>query len=138
MSATPLTFQEAWITDLKSHSDILNSGTFPSGTFPEEIREQEWQGTQFIYPNIRVSLDFMPSVNGCGPDNADVYIEVFAEDKSSKLASTIASYIFSLYHKVPFTSLGIRFSTVVVRKVSAPTRSIYGWMSKVHIYCEGV
>lgn len=132
MTATPLTFQEAWIASLKAQP------TFSSGTFPTEIREAEWQGTEFVYPNIRVSLDFMPSVNGCGPDAADVYIDVYAEDKSSKLASTISSAIFSLYHKIPFISNGIKFSTVVVRKVSAPERSIYGWMSRIHIFCEGV
>lgn len=131
MTATPLTFQEAWIADLKAQA------VFSSGTFPTEIREIEWQGTDFVYPNIRVGLDFMPSINGCGPDDADVYIQVYAEDKSSKLCSTIASQIFSMYHKKPFINNGIQFSTVVVRKVSKPTRSIYAWMSEVHIFCQG-
>ena len=137
MTATPLSFQEAWIADLKTYSAVFNSGT-STNPFPLEIRETEWQGTDFTYPNIRVSLDFMPSINGCGPDDADVYIEVFSEEKSSKEATTIASMIVGLYHKHPFTSGGVDFSTVVVRKASAPERSIYAWVSKVHIYCKGV
>ena len=132
MTASPLTFQEAWIASLKAQP------TFSSGTFPKEIREAEWQGTDFDYPNIRVGLDYMPTINGCGPDTADVYIDIFAEDKSSKQASTIASAIIALYHKIPFTSNGIRFSTVVVRKINAPERSIYAWMTRIHIYCEGI
>lgn len=135
--ADPLGFQEVWIADIKSYSAVLNSGTYPFGTFPEEVRESEWQGTDFIYPNIRVGLDFIPSINGCGPDAADVYLDIFAEDKSSKLASSIASTLYGLYHKKPFTRNGIRFSVVVVRKITKPERSIYAWMSRVHIYCEG-
>lgn len=132
-TATPLLFQEAWIADLKSRSQIVAL----SSTFPVEIREAEWQSTDFVYPNIRVSLDFMP--NQCGPDDADVYIEVFSEQKSSKQATTIASKIVELYHNHPFTSNGIRFSTVIVRKVFNPDHSLpYAWMVKVHIFCQGI
>lgn len=131
MTATPLTFQEAWIANLKARP------TFSSGTFPEEIREAEWQSTDFVYPNIRVSLDFIPDITGCAPDKADVYIEVYSEEKSSKQAVTIASAILTLYHKKAFTQNGIKFSTVAIRKVFAPVRDVYAWMSKIHIYCEG-
>lgn len=136
MTATPLTFQEAWIASLKTHSAVFNSGTNPA-RFPEEIREAEWQSTDFVYPNIRVSLDFVPDTTGCAPDKADVYIEVFSEEKSSKQAVTIASAVYTLYHKKAFTQNGIRFSTVEVKKVFKPERDVYAWMSKVHIYCEG-
>jgi len=131
MTATPLTFQEAWIADLKAQP------VFSSGTFPEEIREADWQSTDFVYPNIRVSLDFTPSANECGPDGADVYIEIYSEEKSSKQAIVIASVIYELYNGRIFTRNGIRFSTVTVKKVFAPVRDEFAWMSKVHIYCEG-
>lgn len=132
-TVTPLLFQEAWIADLKSRTQL----TSLHSNFPNEIREAEWQSTDFIYPNIRVSLDFVP--NQCGPDNADVYIEVFSEQKSSKQVTTIASKILELYHNHPFTSNGIHFSTVIVRKVSNPDHSLpYAWMSRVHIFCQGI
>lgn len=134
MTATPLTFQEAWIADLKSRPEI----TALHANFPAEIRETEYQSTEFTYPSIRVSLDFKPSIEGCGPEDADVYLEVFSEEKSSKQATTIGSTIYELYHKIPFTSNGIRFSTVIVREVSKPDRSIYAWLSKIHIFCQGV
>lgn len=133
--STPLLFQEAWIADLKSRTQLtsllVNGGA-------EEIREAEWQGTDFLYPNIRVSLDWMPPIEGCGPEDADVYLEVFSAQKSSKETTIIASKIAELYHKKPFTSNGIHFSTVVVRKVDKPNRSIYAWLSTVHIFCQGI
>lgn len=133
-TATPLLFQEAWIADLKSRPEI----TAIHPNFPVEIREAEYQSDNFTYPNIRVSLDFMPSIEGCGPDDADIYIDVYSEEKSSKQAITISSVILQLYHKHPFTSNGIHFSTVVVRKVEKSDRTIYAWDSRVHIFCQGI
>jgi len=132
-TATPLLFQEAWVADLKTRTSLVAL----SPTFPVEIREAEWQSVDFVYPAIRVSLDFMP--NQCGPEDADVYIEVFSEQKSSKQATTIASKIVELYHNHPFRSNGIHFSTVLVRKVHNPDHSLpYAWMEKVHIFCKGI
>jgi hypothetical protein len=129
---TPILFQKAWIADLKTRTSLVAL----SSNFPLEIREAEWQGTDFTYPNIRVSLDFMPTQ--CGPQDADIYLEVFSDQKSSELATIISSKLVELYHNKPFTSNGIHFSTVIVRKVTHPDRSIYAWVSKVHIFCQGI
>lgn len=133
MSATPETFKSAWIASLKAQPTLtaLLSAT-------GEIKETQWQGTDFDYPAVRVALDFMPSINRCGPDDAEVEIEIFSAEKSSKQAAHIASVIFELYHGHPFTSNGIMFSTVIVRKVHKPDRDVYAWMSKVVIFCQGV
>jgi hypothetical protein len=74
----------------------------------------------------------------CGPDDANVEIDVYSEQKSSKQASDIASEIFSLYHGKPFSRNGIRFNTVAVRKVSKPDRTVPSWVVKVEIFCQGV
>lgn len=97
-----------------------------------EIRELEWQGTTFSYPNVRVSVDFYPAVNGC-QDRADVVFDIFSEEKSSNQASAIAGAIYSAYHRKPFTFLGVNFFMVIVQKVDKPTRTIYGWQSKVTV-----
>lgn len=135
MTATNETFQAAWIAHLKSKTQITS--LLPGGT-GEEIREAEYQSDKWVYPCIRVGLDFIPSVEGCGPDDATVYIEIFSEEKSSKEAAHIAAVIYQLYHKVPFEQSGVKFSTVVVRKIDRPERSIYAWMAKVIIFCQGV
>jgi len=133
MTATPETFIEAWIADLKSHPEITSLLCAPN-----EIREVEWQGTDFCYANIRVAITFRPSINRCGPDDADIELEIFSEEKSSKQATHIASVIVGLYHGHTFEMNGIKFSTVIVREVTKPERSIYAWMVKVKIFSQGV
>jgi hypothetical protein len=133
--ATDETFKAAWIASLKSKPTLTALLLSPGAT---EIRETQWQGSDFDYPAVRVAVDFMPSINRCGPDDGDITIEVFSAEKSSKQATHIASVIQQLYHGHPFTSAGIMFNTVIVRKVHKPIRSIYAWMVKIDIFCQGV
>lgn len=129
--STPETFKASWIADLKSQSSLTS-------LVGDEIRETEYQSTEWVYPSIRVSLTFRPSINRCGPDDADVEIEVYSEEKSSKESVHISSLIYELYHGKPFQKLGIKFNTVIVREIVKPDRTIFAWMSKVKIYCQGV
>ena len=133
MSGTPETFQAAWIANIKAETPI----TSLLGT-PREVREFMWQETDFIFPAVRVGLDFFPSIERCGPDDAEVHIKVFSDEKSSKEATHIASLIYTTYHGKPFTQNGIRFSTVIVRDIKRPDRSIYAWEREITIFCQGV
>ena len=133
MTATPETFQSSWIANLLSKSSI----TALLGS-PREVREIEWQGTDFDFPAVRVGLDFMPSIERCGPDDAEVIIEVFSDEKSSRKATQIASLIYTTYHGKAFTQNGVRFSTVIVREVERPDRSIYAWQRNIKIFCQGI
>jgi hypothetical protein len=101
-----------------------------------QIKELQWQGTEFTYPAVRISVDIRPSVNGCGPDNADFMIDVFDEQKSSKTTSVLSGTIANALHKIPFTSNGLKFSTVVVQKVSRPERSISAWQSTITVQTQ--
>lgn len=134
MSANGEIFQAAWIANLKTRPTLTalltNGGA-------NEIRETQYQGTDFQYPAVRVRLDFMPSVNRCGVDDADVYIEVFSAEKSSKQAAHISATIQDLYHGHPFSYQGHIFSTMIVKKVDKPLESIFGWKSVVHVFCQG-
>ena len=132
--STPEAFQAAWIADLKSKAQII--ALLPDGT-GEEIRECEYQSDKFSYPNIRVGLDYMPSINGCGPDNAEILIDVFSEEKSSKEATHIASIIQGLYHKRSFSRNGVKFNVVIVEKINRATRSIYAWQVRMKIAVQG-
>lgn len=105
----------------------------------KEIRESYWQGTDFSYPNIRVCVDFMPSINGCGPDKADITLESFSEEKSSRQAELLSSAMTKLLHKHPFSvtiqlpnqsSTTVKFPIVVVAKTDKAERSIFGWLSR--------
>jgi hypothetical protein len=111
MSGTPETFQSAWISSLKSKTAITSLLANA-----REIREIEWQGTDFDFPAVRVGIDF----------------------KSSKKATQIASLIYTTYHGKAFTQNGVRFSTVIVREVERPDRSIYAWQRNIKIFCQGI
>lgn len=131
MSATPETFKAAWIANLKAQPTIV-------ALVGEEIRETEYQSTDWVYPCIRVSVAFKPSINRCGPDDGEVNLEVYSEEKSSKEATHIASELFTLYHGKNFTQNGIKFSTIIVREVTKPERSIFAWLTTVKIFAQGV
>lgn len=126
------TFKAAWIESLKQQPTIT------SLIAPREIRELEYQSTDWTYPCIRVGIEFLPAIIRCGPEDANVEIEVYSAEKSSKEAAHIASIIEQLYHGIPFTELGVRFSTVIVRRVHKPDRTVPAWMVKVDIFCQGV
>lgn len=121
--------QASWISYLKSKQQV----TSLLQTGSQEIRETSWQGDEFTYPAIRVHVDYEPSVNGCGPDDIEVTIDVFSEQKSSKEAAHIAAVLQGILHKHPFTSLGVNFPLVWVKKVDKPFRDIYAWKSTLHI-----
>jgi len=122
--------QAAWILYLKSQTSITsllaNSG---------QIKELQWQGTEFVYPAVRFSVDFLPAVNRC-LDKAEIMIEVYSEKKTSDQASDIAGAIYLLLHGKPFKVNGIQFPTVIVTRVDKPERSIYTWVSKVHVSAQ--
>lgn len=126
--------QAAWIGNMKTRTPITELLLAPGAT---EIRETQWQGTDFDYPAVRIHADFMPSINRCGPDDADVYIDVFSAEKSSKQAAHIAAIIQETYHGHTFKYNGHLFCTVIVRKVEKPQRDIYGWNSRIHVFCQG-
>lgn len=117
--------QAAIIASMKGKSSITS---LLSGS--SDIKEMQWQGTDFVYPAVRVNVTMLPAVNGC-LDTAEVSIEVYSEQKSSDQASTIAGAIYTSYHRHPFKQNGIQFPTVVVTRIDAPERSIYAWVSRI-------
>lgn len=133
MTATNETFQEAWIADLKATPNVVSLLDAS-----KQIKERQWQGDDFLYPAVRVSVEFMPSVNRCGPDDAIIHICSYSAEKSSKQVEHISAVIEQNYHGHPFTANGIRFSTVIVRKIHRPERTIFAWQSEMEIFCQGV
>jgi hypothetical protein len=122
------TVQASWVAYLKSKTalvSLLDSSL--------QIKEGQWQGDSFLYPAVRISVDYEPSIISCGPDDIEVTIEVFSEQKSSKEAAHIAAVIQGIIDRHPFTYLGIKFPFVWVKKVDKPFRDIYAWKSVVHI-----
>lgn len=127
---TPETAQAAWIAYLKSKTvitSLLSSSL--------QIKELEYQGNQFDYPGIRVSLDFMPGEDVCFPDTMKVYLDVFSEEKSSKQSVHIASELLILLRNTAsFTQNNIKFFMIHVSKIPRSDRLESGvWKATVEV-----
>lgn len=119
--------QAAWVAYLKAQPTLV--ALLPSSN---NIKELEWQGEDWTYPAVRISVDFFPSVNGCIP-RAEIFIDIFSEGKTSNQASNIAGMIQNLVHRRPFTSVGVTSFMVIVQEVTHPARSIFAWQSSIKI-----
>ncbi|MBC8552426.1 MAG: hypothetical protein H8D23_22590 [Candidatus Brocadiales bacterium] len=89
----------------KARSDITNE------VGSSEIRESQWQGTNFSYPNIRIRVLSNRPFGGrnCNVSQIEVSFLVFSELGSSQEADEIAGIINDVYEDRGFTSEGITF-----------------------------
>jgi hypothetical protein len=122
------TTQAAWIAYLKSRTTLV--AALDNSL---QIKELQFQGDTFLYPAVRVSVDYMPSINGCGPDDIEVDIDIFSEEKSSKEAVHIAAILMGLLQKKTFTQNGLKFPMIWVEKIDKPFRDIFAWKVSMHI-----
>ena len=104
--------QSALITYLKSKSAIVNALVDLNGTLigAKEIREDQWQGTEFDYPNIRVRMisnNPIGDSDQCDASNFSVSIMSFSEIASSKTAEHISGIISTSLHAKSFTQNGL-------------------------------
>ena len=125
---TTLLIWEAWIAYLKSQTLLV--AELDSSL---QIKQLQWQGDEFLYPAVRLSVIHFPSVNGCGPDDIEIFIEVFSEEKSAKQVMRITSILQLILNKKAFIQNGIKFPMVWVDKINKPTRDIYAWKQEIHI-----
>jgi hypothetical protein len=89
---------------------------------PLDIREAEWQGTKFKFPNVRVRVDdfWRHEKNlGCGVFDTVLAIFVFADDASSLLVNDVASDIFDLLDQVSFSAGSVKFGPCSVKQGGA-------------------
>ena len=87
---TPEEIQAAIIQFMKNRPQLVSA-------VQNEIREDNWMGTDFVYPTYRVSVDTVgPLTNGeCRPFMFDVNFTVYchAEGPSSKQASYLEGLV---------------------------------------------
>lgn len=129
-ASTEYEIQAAFISYLKSKPTLTSQFTGVSGT---EIRENQWQGSDFVYPALRIYVDVIPSVNGCGPDTAMVCLDAYSEQKSSRQSKLIAQTLVNVLHKKRFKAGGLDFPMVRVTKTDRAVRTIYAWVTRVNV-----
>ena len=101
----------------------------------DDIREIEWQGTDFGYPNIRVHVESFerhtPGVE-CKLFDVAANILVFAEDASSLKADTIASVIWDALDTKTIGSNSIKLLNIKAKHFGAMWVSEAGlWRSEI-------
>jgi hypothetical protein len=116
---------------LKASLTIASEVTTSSGVV--EIRENEWQGRDFSYPNIRVRLiSNTPLWAGdCNAFRIYLGIQVYTEDASSLNCDRIAGIINSVLHDRHFSSNSIAFSLRTTNLVPAIRSNIQEWRAEV-------
>lgn len=129
--------QAAIISRLKADTTITSlvvSGTSASDeTWRTDIREDDWQATQFGYPNIRVKLLPMTPLgdNDCPLTKFSVSLLVFSELASSIEADQIAGIINNELHGKQFTSNSIAISLRLASLIPAVRSDTRTWRSEV-------
>lgn len=105
-----------------------------------QIKETQWQGTDFNYPAVRVGNDVLPNPLGCGPDGVEGSVLVFSESKSSKQCSLIAAEVSRLLHTKNFKSAtnGVQFMKIYVTRITYPSQmeGLNIWQSQVQITAQ--
>jgi len=97
-----------------------------------EIREDQWQGTDFSYPNIRVKmLHNRPQEDNCNKTLVEVSVQTFSEDASSLPTDRIAGIISNVLHTVQFSSGSLHITLRVVDLVPSTRSNARTWMSEV-------
>lgn len=103
MTDRPDLIAQAIIEHLKASATVL--AELPDDN---EIREEEWQGTGFTYPNVRVHITNLGTYDvACTQSPLDVRVQVYSEEPFSSQANRIAGIIKTVLHDKPFTRNGL-------------------------------
>lgn len=98
-----------------------------------EIREDQWQGRDFVYPAIRFNnISLRPDFSGnCNLYNLEVSWLVYSEEPSSWEADKIAGIISLVLHnkQIVYENISIYLRTLEVR--SANRKDERTWQSEV-------
>lgn len=105
-----------------------------------EVREYEWQGDTFSYPNIRVEVVdnrfYYDEQGRCNLQLVEFSVYIFSEQKSSKECSQIKTQLINSFAGLGFSnqSLGLRFTPLrLVDNVPAIRQDERTWRSQIKL-----
>lgn len=120
--------QSAFISYLKIMPSILNA--LPDD---KEIREDQYQGTDYGYPNVRVKLNSNTPIGGkyCKLSIVTLSILVFSETSTSLESDMIAGIINAEIHEKQFSHGGVNFALRTTNLIPAIRSDVRTWRSEI-------
>lgn len=113
-------------------SYIRSKPTITAVITTTEMREDQWQGTTFTYPAIRIRMiSNVPSTKQCNYNDISFSFMVFTEDASSQNADKIAGIINQALHDRSFSSNNIAFFLKTTNLIPAIRSDKTTWRSEV-------
>lgn len=107
---------------------------------PVEVREFEWQGDEFTYPNIRVELEdnryYYDEQERCSLQYVEFSVYVFSQQRSSKECSQIKTLVTNAMVGIGFndTTRNLRFTSVrVVDNIPVVREDARTWRSQIKL-----
>lgn len=97
--------QAGLVSYLKAQTTIVNELN-SSG----EIKEDQWQGTTFLYPAVRVDLGIQLPIANCSAANVNFSILCYSEKASSQEADQLSEIVNNQLHEKSFTRENVRYS----------------------------
>lgn len=97
-----------------------------------EVREFNWKGTDFSYPNYRVRINGVPPFDTCY-QNLDASIYCFSEEASSQEAEEMAGTVANELFEDSFTQDSIRFTHIITDPIPAIAESERIWRAECQL-----
>ena len=94
-----------------------------------QIKEDQWQGTTFTYPAVRIDLGILMPIADCPDVTVEFGIECFSESASTHEANNIAYEVNEALHGKAFTSGSARFTIYSRGLVPAKRSEERAWRS---------
>ena len=118
--------QEALIAKLKANVNI-------SARVGTDIREMQYQGDGFVYPNLRVRVDSLQPLQSyqCSHYRFDCRMQVFSESDNSLESNQIAGIIFKELSNKQFTASNIALSLRLLNLLSAIRVNVRTWRAEI-------
>jgi hypothetical protein len=93
-----------------------------------EIREDQWQGDNFVYPNIRVRM--ISNTPDCPGSDFTVSFMAFSQDYSSWEADKIAGIISTSLNETSFIKNGVAIYLRTTSLLPAVRSDIHTWRAE--------
>ena len=128
------------ISDEKVQSDIITKiKSIVTGTsYSAEVRELQWQGDNFTYPNLRLDIENNDYVFDeqelCTLQYAEFSIYVFSQERSSKECSTIKGLLATALVGLGFTGSYAKYNRLrLVDNIPAVREDERTWRSQIRL-----